>query len=455
MSLIDYLVPFVGALAILIVIHELGHFLVARWCGVKVLRFSLGFGKVLASVRAGRDGTEWSVSAFPLGGYVKMLDEREGPVAEHERARAFNRQTVGKRFAIVAAGPVANLLLAVVLYWGLFSTGSDELRPKIAAPLAASPASVAGLIAGDSIELIDGDPVRSWQELRWRLLTHAIDGNTINLGVRSEGSQALAERTISLGGLSIDESGEDLVKQIGLVPYRPKIPAEIGRVAEGSPAERAGMKPGDLVIAIDERPLTDWGDLVHVVKVSAGKPLVFTIERGEKREKLAVTPEAEIVDGQPVARIGVAVKDRPELREAMFVTIRYGILEAFAKAVRQTWETSTLSVSVIGKMLFGDVSWKNLSGPVTIADYAGQSAQLGLAQYLKFLALISISLGVLNLLPIPVLDGGHLLYYTIEIIKGSPIPERFMEIGQQVGMAVLLMLMGFAFYNDINRLISG
>lgn len=275
MSLIDYLVPFVGALAILIVIHELGHFLVARWCGVKVLRFSLGFGKVLASVRAGRDGTEWSVSAFPLGGYVKMLDEREGPVAEHERARAFNRQTVGKRFAIVAAGPVANLLLAVVLYWGLFSTGSDELRPKIAAPLAASPASVAGLIAGDSIELIDGDPVRSWQELRWRLLTHAIDGNTINLGVRSEGSQALAERTISLGGLSIDESGEDLVKQIGLVPYRPKIPAEIGRVAEGSPAERAGMKPGDLVIAIDERPLTDWGDLVHVVKASAGKPLVF------------------------------------------------------------------------------------------------------------------------------------------------------------------------------------
>lgn len=455
MSLIDYLVPFVGALAILIVIHELGHFLVARWCGVKVLRFSLGFGKVLASVRAGRDGTEWSISAFPLGGYVKMLDEREGSVAEHERERAFNRQTVGKRFAIVAAGPIANLLLAVVLYWGLFSTGSDELRPKIATPVAASPASVAGLIAGDSIELVDGDPVRSWQELRWRLLTHAIDGKTISVGVRSEGSQGLADRTISLAGISIDESGEDLVKQIGLAPYRPSIPAEIGRVAKGSPAEQAGMKRGDLVLAIDGQRLTDWTDLVNVVKASAGKPLLFTIERGVKREELAITPEVEMVDGQAVARIGVAVKDRPELRDAMFVTIQYGPLEAFAKAVRQTWETSTLSVSVIGKMLFGDVSWKNLSGPVTIADYAGQSAQLGLAQYLKFLALISISLGVLNLLPIPVLDGGHLLYYTIEIIKGSPISERFMEIGQQVGMAVLLMLMGFAFYNDINRLISG
>lgn len=455
MSLLDYLIPFIGALAILIVIHELGHFLVARWCGVKVLRFSLGFGKVLASVRAGRDGTEWTISAFPLGGYVKMLDEREGEVAEHELPRAFNRQPVGKRFAIVAAGPLANLLLAVVLYWGLFSTGSEELRPRIAAPAAASPAMSAGLIAGDSIELVDGDAVRSWQELRWLLLKHAIDGETIMLGVRSEGSQTLAERPISLSGLSIDEAGEDLVKQIGMAPYRPPIPAEIGRVADDSPAALAGIRSGDRVLAIDDRPVGDWVDLVRMVRDSEGRSLAFLLDRAGERILVDVVPRTEEVDGQQVARIGVAVRDRPELREAMFVTVRYGALEGLWKAVRQTWETSVLSVSVIGKMIFGDVSWKNISGPVTIADYAGQSAQLGLSHYLKFLALISISLGVLNLLPIPILDGGHLLYYMIEIIKGGPIPERIMEIGQQVGMAVLLMLMGFAFYNDINRLISG
>lgn len=455
MSLLDYLIPFIGALAILIVIHELGHFLVARWCGVKVLRFSLGFGKVLASVRAGRDGTEWTISAFPLGGYVKMLDEREGEVAEHELPRAFNRQPVGKRFAIVAAGPLANLLLAVVLYWGLFSTGSEELRPRIAAPAAASPAMSAGLIAGDSIELVDGDAVRSWQELRWLLLKHAIDGETVMLGVRSEGSQTLAERPISLSGLSIDEAGEDLVKQIGMAPYRPPIPAEIGRVADDSPAALAGIRSGDRVLAIDDRPVSDWVDLVRMVRDSEGRSLAFLLDRAGERILVDVVPRTEEVDGQQVARIGVAVRDRPELREAMFVTVRYGALEGLWKAVRQTWETSVLSVSVIGKMIFGDVSWKNISGPVTIADYAGQSAQLGLSHYLKFLALISISLGVLNLLPIPILDGGHLLYYMIEIIKGGPIPERIMEIGQQVGMAVLLMLMGFAFYNDINRLISG
>ena len=455
MSLLDYLIPFIGALAILIVIHELGHFLVARWCGVKVLRFSLGFGKVLASVRAGRDGTEWTISAFPLGGYVKMLDEREGEVAEHELPRAFNRQPVGKRFAIVAAGPLANLLLAVVLYWGLFSTGSEELRPRIAAPAAASPAMSAGLIAGDSIELVDGDAVRSWQELRWLLLKHAIDGETVMLGVRSEGSQTLAERPISLSGLSIDEAGEDLFKQIGMAPYRPPIPAEIGRVADDSPAALAGIRRGDRVLAIDARPVRDWVDLVRMVRDSEGRSLAFLLDRAGERMLVDVVPRTEEVDGQQVARIGVAVRDRPELREAMFVTVRYGALEGLWKAVRQTWETSVLSVSVIGKMIFGDVSWKNISGPVTIADYAGQSAQLGLSHYLKFLALISISLGVLNLLPIPILDGGHLLYYMIEIIKGGPIPERIMEIGQQVGMAVLLMLMGFAFYNDINRLISG
>jgi len=455
MTLLDYLIPFALALGVLIVFHELGHYLVARWCGVKVLRFSVGFGKVLFARRLGPDGTEWALAAFPLGGYVKMLDEREGEVPEQDLPRAFNRQGVGKRFAIVAAGPLANLLLAIALYWGLFVYGSEELRARIDTPAPATAAAAAGLLAGDTIVEVEDAPVRSWQELRWAVLQHALDGGRIRLSVVPEGSGNRVERAISLQGTSLEAEAGDVLDQLGLRPVRPHLPAVIGRMISGGPAEQAGMAVGDRVVAIDGDPVADWAGLVERVTASEGRALAVTVERGGQSRVLEMTPALETVSGQSVARIGVAVAEDPSLRERMFATVRYGVGEALAKAVRQTWETSVLSVSVIGRMIIGDVSWKNLSGPVTIADFAGQSAKMGIPHYLKFLALISISLGVLNLLPIPVLDGGHLLYYLVEIVKGSPVPDRIMEVGQQVGLALLVMLMAFAFYNDINRLISG
>ena len=454
MNLLDYLIPFALALGLLILIHELGHYLVARWCGVKVLRFSIGFGKPLLLRRAGRDQTEWALAAFPLGGYVKMLDEREGEVAPAELHRAFNRQSVYRRFAIVAAGPLANFLLAIVLYWGLFVAGTEELRPRLALSDTPAIAQAAGVRDGDLVLAVDEDPVASWQDLRWALLRHALDQREIVLHVRTL-EDVEAFRRIDLAGIVIDEEKTDLIARIGLAPWRPEIPAVIGRVADDGAAARAGMQSGDRVLSIDGKAITHWGELVQAVRVAAGRSLPFELERGGVRMALEVVPDAVDENGESVGRIGVGVAEPAPGGVEMFGEVRYGPVESMVKAVRQTWETSVLSLKMIGRMFTGEVSWKNLSGPVTIADYAGQTAQLGLSHYLKFVALISISLGVLNLLPIPVLDGGHLMYYTAEIIKGGPIPERIMEIGQQIGLALLIMLMAFAFYNDINRLISG
>ncbi|WP_341644699.1 RIP metalloprotease RseP [Thauera sp. SDU_THAU2] len=454
MNLFDYLVPFALALGLLILIHELGHYLVARWCGVKVLRFSIGFGKPLLSCKAGRDRTEWALAAFPLGGYVKMLDEREGPVAPEELHRAFNRQSVWRRFAIVAAGPLANLLLAVALYWGLFVTGSNELRPRLALSDTPAIAQAAGVQDGDLVLAVDDEAVRSWQDLRWVLLRHALDSREVLLHVRTLDDRE-AVRRLDLRGVPIDDERQDLIVRLGLQPWRPLIPAVIGRVADDGAAARAGMRSGDEVLAIDDTPIASWGELVAKVRDAAGQDLRFEVQRGGERFVLDIVPDELAEGGARIGRIGVGVAEPLQDGLSMFAEVRYGIGEGLVKAVRQTWETSVLSLKMIGRMLTGEVSWKNLSGPVTIADYAGQTAQLGLDHYLKFVALISISLGVLNLLPIPVLDGGHLLYYTVEIIKGGPIPERVMEIGQQIGLVLLAMLMAFAFYNDINRLISG
>lgn len=455
MNLFEYVIPFVVALGVLIFFHELGHYLVARWCGVKVLRFSVGFGRPLMKWTVGPDRTEWVLAAFPLGGYVKMLDEREGEVASQDLARSFNRQSVWRRFAIVSAGPLANFLLAIVLYWGLFSTGTEELRPRLTLTEATqSIAREAGLRDGDTVVAVDGVPVRSWSDLRWLMLRGVLDQRQAAVQVRGEsgGEQFLR---LDFRGMRVDEADGDLLVRIGLRPWRPAIPPVIGRVLDDGPAARAGLQSGDRIVMLGAEPVGSWADLVAVVRERGGVPVPALVERDGVRFETVLVPEQSVEDGQRIGRIGISAADVPGLRDQMFTTVRYGPLEGLSRAAAKTWDTSVLTLKMIGRMLIGEVSWKNLSGPVTIADYAGQTAKLGIAHYLGFLALISISLGVLNLLPIPVLDGGHLLYYVVEIVKGSPVSERAMQLGQQLGLVVLAMLMVFAFYNDVMRLISG
>lgn len=455
MNLLEYLIPFVVALGVLIFVHELGHYLVARWCGVKVLRFSVGFGKPLLKWSVGRDRTEWVLAAFPLGGFVRMLDEREGEVPAQDLPRAFNRQSVWRRFAIVSAGPLANFLLAIVLYWGLFATGTEELRPRVSLTSdTQSVAAQAGIREGDTVVSVDGAAVRGWSDLRWSLLQAVLDKRAARLVVRSESGSETPLR-LKFGMIGVDDADEDLIGRIGLRPWRPAIPPVVGQVLDGSAAARAGMRPGDRILELGGQRLESWLALVETVSDRAGRALPAVVERDGVRIELTVVPDETVVDGRTVGRIGVAAAEVPGLREQLFTVVRYGPVEGLVRAVAKTWETSALTLKMIGRMLIGEVSWKNLSGPVTIADYAGQTARLGVAHYLGFMALISISLGVLNLLPIPVLDGGHLLYYVIEILKGSPVSERVMQLGQQLGLVVLAMLMMFAFYNDIMRLISG
>lgn len=454
MNLFEYLIPFILALGALIFFHEYGHYAVARWCGVKVLRFSVGFGKPLFKWVRGKDRTEWVVAAFPLGGYVKMLDEREGPVPTEDLDRSFNRQPVGRRFAIVAAGPLANLLLAIVIYWGLFATGTEELKPRLSVIEPQSIAAIAGVQDGDLVVRVDEEAVRSWSELRWALLRHALDQRQVVLNVRTA-EDIEAFRSLDFSGVKIDDGETDLIARIGLRPWRPLIVPIVGQVMAGSAAERAGVLPGDEFVVLAGAPLDSWAELVERVRSRAGVAIDAEIIRDGRRMKFTLTPDEAVEAGEPVGRIGISVAEPSQGRAELFTIVRYGIGESLIKAVAKTWDTSVLSLKMIGRMITGDVSWKNLSGPVTIADYAGQSAKLGWTYYLGFVALISISLGVLNLLPIPVLDGGHLLYYTIEIIKGGPVPERVMEIGQQIGLVALAMLMAFAFYNDLTRLFSG
>lgn len=451
-----YLAAFAVALGLLIVVHEMGHYLVARWCGVKVLRFSVGFGKVLWLRRFGADGTEWAVAAFPLGGFVRMLDEREAPVAEHELSRAFNRQSVWRRILIVAAGPAANLLLAVLLYWVLFMHGSQELRPLLAAATPGSAAAVAAIEEGELVLSVNAQPVETWQGLRWELTKIALDGAPARLEVLNQRKE-INTRLLPLENIDEQTLSRDLLGHLGLHIYRPHLPPIIGEVVTGSAAQRGGLQPGDEVLSINDMAVDGWLDIVHQVRDSAGVSAEYEVRRGTEVLRLQITPDQVMERGQsqPAGRLGVMVRNDPAQQALLFTTQRYGVTAAMGKAVRQTWEMAGFSLRMLGRMVTGDLSWKNLSGPVTIADYAGQSARMGVVPYLNFLALISISLGVLNLLPIPVLDGGHLLYYVAEIVKGGPLSERVMEIGQQIGLALLMMLMAFAFYNDINRLISG
>ena len=449
-----YLAAFALVIGVLVVVHEFGHYQAARWCGVKVLRFSVGFGPVIWQRALGKDQTEWALSAFPLGGYVKMLDEREAPVPAEEQHRAFNRQSVGKRSIIVAAGPLANFLLAILLYWAIFMHGSQELLPIVGKPPAETPAAMAALQSGEQIQRVDGEAVATWNDLRWKILQKAADQESVSLEVINERGD-ISVRRLYLAAATDDGWEGDALVRLGLVVYRPEMPAVIGKLVSGGPAERAGLRIGDKVLAIDGHPVTHWHELVMSIRNSESPSLRIDVSRQGGFITVDVVPERFSERGQQIARIGVAVADPSEPMRDLRTFVSYGFFEAGGKALVETWDKSVFSLVMLGKMLTGEVSWKNLSGPVTIADYAGQTAKLGLDYYVKFMALVSISLGVLNLLPIPVLDGGHLMYHMIEVVRRKPLSGRAMAIGQQLGLGILFSLMAFAFFNDLNRLFGG
>jgi regulator of sigma E protease len=451
MTFLQTVFAFLAALAVLIVVHELGHYWVARWCGVKVLRFSVGMGRVVWSRRFGPDQTEWALSALPFGGYVKMLDAREqdlGSISEEDLAREFTRQSVWKRIAIVAAGPLANFVLAIAVFAGLYSYGLPEPGTRLRAVPMQSAAYEAGLRGGEWITAVDGASVNTWSELRWKIMQGVLDGVPVRLDI-AQAKEGGTSETVSLPlhAVSASQLETDFLAKLGLELARP--PAVLGRVIEGGPAAAAGLREGDVVVSVDEEPVADALAFVERVRAAPGKLLTLEVLRAEQVRQITVTPELHKSKDQAVGRLQVEIPLLPEM-----VTVQSGPIEAVAQGVQKTWDTSVLTLKMLGKMLLGEVSWKNISGPITIADYAGQTARIGLVSYLTFLAFISISLGVMNLLPIPVLDGGHLLYYSLELLTGRPVSERFGEIAQRAGVGILMALMAVAVFNDIIRLMS-
>lgn len=453
-SLLTTFAAFLLAIALLVVVHEFGHYFVARRLGVKVLSFSLGFGKPLWSRRFGADGTEWIIAAFPLGGYVRMLDEREGAVDPAERHRAFNRQSPLRRMAIVVAGPAANFLLAIVLYWGVFATGVEEPRAWLATPPAATAAADAGVRAGERVFKVGDTAVDTWQDLRWAMLQQSLERDSVVLEVVDEHAH-VAIRRIDMSAVRAAGWEGDPLGRVGLLLGHPRTAPVLGKVEANSPAARAGLLVGDQIVAIDGVALDDWSDVVRLIRAAPGQTVAIEYRRGGDLLASSLTIGSETRNGKEIGRIGVNVRSDESAKDAWLTSVRYPPLLAFGKAIEETWDKSVFSLVMMGRMLTGDVSWRNLSGPVTIATYAGQSAKLGIDYYARFLALVSLSLGVLNLLPIPILDGGHLLYYLAEIIRRAPASERATDIGQRIGIALLFLLMVFAFYNDISRLVSG
>ena len=465
MNSLIYIGAFVLAVGLLVTIHELGHYFVARLCNVKILRFSVGFGRALWMRRFGRDKTEWVLAAIPLGGYVKMLDERderdenEGVIDRADVPRAFNRQSVWKRIAIVLAGPIANFVLAAVLYWFLFVQGTPGLKPFVAMPFADSPAAAAGFRDFDLIRKIDGQDIITWQDVRWVLLKVAVERGAASIETEDPEGHLFVRR-LALDGLTKEDLDKDFMAKLGLSPYRPALDPVVGQVVPGKAAALAGLLTGDRITLAAGREIRTWDALVSVINANPGREIELRVRRNDRELHIAVTPHEESdAAGKRIGRIGIGplVDEAVEadLRQRLYTIVRYGPVDAAGKAVEKIWDMSLFSLKMLGKMITGDISWKNLSGPITIADYAGQSAKLGVTAYLNFLALVSISIGVLNLLPVPVLDGGQLVYYVVEILKGSPVSERVMEVGQQIGLALLLGLTAFAFYNDIHRLLTG
>ncbi len=450
MSLIQTILSFVVALLILVSIHEFGHFYVARRCGVKVLRFSIGFGKVLWSWRD-KQGTEYALAALPLGGYVKMLDEREAPVASEERAMAFNNKTVWQRIAIVAAGPIANFLLAIFLFWLLLLQGQRDLIPHIGSVEPGSIAAQAGLEAGQEILSVDGIPTPTWQALNKALLNRLGETGPILFSVAYPDSHFTYQSEGRLDNWLRDSSDPDPVAGLGIKLRLPEIPAIVGEVVAGGVAEAAGVAVGDRLIAVDDMPINDWQSWVDYVRANPERDMVVLVEREASELRIELRPQA-IKDGEArVGWVGLGAQ-AGAIPESMIRTYEYSVLGAFVAGVNKTWETSGFVLLSVKKLILGEISTKNLSGPITIAKVAGSSAESGLRSFIGFVALLSVFLAVFNLLPIPVLDGGHLFYYFIEVIKGKPVSDRVQMLGYQVGLFLVISLSVLALYNDIMRL---
>ncbi|MGH8430240.1 MAG: RIP metalloprotease RseP [Solimonas sp.] len=441
---------FIIAISLLVAFHEFGHYWVARRCGVKVLRFSIGFGRPLWMRRA-RDGVEWMVAAIPLGGYVKMLDEREGPVPPEWRAQAFNNAPVGKRFLIVAAGPLFNFMLAVAFYWLVMILGVQGLKSVIAAPAGHSAAAAAGLREGERILSVAKEPTPTWTELRTELLDHALAGGRLPLEVQGS-DQSIRPVVLDLSGVRVDP--EFLFGDLGLDVYQPPIPPVLGRVISGGAGEAAGLRKDDRVLAIDGAPIATWQDMVRIISARPESVVKIEVQRGAGRLTLNAVVARVEEGGRTIGRLGVEIAPSPELWQDLRAESRLGPLAAIPAALEQTWRMSALTLKMLWRMVLGDVSIKNVSGPIQIAQIAGFSAQVGLVSFLSFMAVVSVSLGVLNLLPVPLLDGGHLLFYMIEAVKGSPLSDRAQEAGQRIGLTFLVMMMGLAFYNDVMRLLN-
>ncbi len=435
---------FVAAIAILVTVHEYGHFWVARRLGVKVLRFSIGFGKPIFSWRRGGDPTEYCIAAIPLGGYVKMLDERDGAVAADERRHAFNRQSVAARSAIAAAGPASNFLFAVLAMWLVLVVGRDDIAPVVGAVAAQSMASAAGFRAGDTIEHIDGRATRGWQQHQFYLLHQAMKGNIGVFDVRGADGEGRRLRVDFAAMEQYHIGRQAITSRMGLSPLPP--PAHVYRVLDDSPAAAAGLRAGDKILAVDGLAMGDWNDLVAYISPRPGQTVTVLAQRGEAQIALELAIESTVVDGLARGRMGLYRPPSDTIR------LRYGPLAAIPAAVDYNWRLAAVTLRSLGRMLSARMSTENLSGPVTIARFAGAAVSSGGMDFLIFLAIISMSLGVLNLLPIPPLDGGHLLYFAAEAVTGRAPSERMLAYGNALGMAALVLLMSLAFYNDIMRL---